>query len=75
MVTNALSPMQVVEELAQFIDPSGTIAIMSSGQGTEDISTPSEGPVVAVGDRSSPGDRSRIMVRRWPPGVLRAERG
>jgi NAD(P)-dependent dehydrogenase (short-subunit alcohol dehydrogenase family) len=34
MVTNALSPMRVIEALAEFIDPSGTIAIMSSGQGS-----------------------------------------
>jgi NAD(P)-dependent dehydrogenase (short-subunit alcohol dehydrogenase family) len=34
MVTNALSPMRVIETLGELIDPSGTIAIMSSGQGS-----------------------------------------
>jgi NAD(P)-dependent dehydrogenase (short-subunit alcohol dehydrogenase family) len=34
MVTNALSPMRVIESLGELIDPSGTIAIMSSGQGS-----------------------------------------
>ena len=32
MVTNALSPMRVVETLGDLVDPNGTIAIMSSGQ-------------------------------------------
>ena len=34
MVTNALSPMRVVETLQEVVFPSGTIAIMSSGQGS-----------------------------------------
>jgi NAD(P)-dependent dehydrogenase (short-subunit alcohol dehydrogenase family) len=34
MVTNALSPMRVIETLGGLIDPNGTIAIMSSGQGS-----------------------------------------
>jgi NAD(P)-dependent dehydrogenase (short-subunit alcohol dehydrogenase family) len=34
MVTNALSPMRVIEALGELIDPAGTIAIMSSGQGS-----------------------------------------
>jgi NAD(P)-dependent dehydrogenase (short-subunit alcohol dehydrogenase family) len=34
MVTNALSPMRVVETLGDLVDSSGTIAIMSSGQGS-----------------------------------------
>ncbi|WP_223691561.1 SDR family NAD(P)-dependent oxidoreductase [Leifsonia poae] len=34
LVTNALSPMRVVEELAGLVPPTGTIAIMSSGQGS-----------------------------------------
>jgi NAD(P)-dependent dehydrogenase (short-subunit alcohol dehydrogenase family) len=34
MVTNALSPMRVVETLQDLVLPSGTIAIMSSGQGS-----------------------------------------
>jgi NAD(P)-dependent dehydrogenase (short-subunit alcohol dehydrogenase family) len=34
MVTNALSPMRVVETLGDLVTPDGTIAIMSSGQGS-----------------------------------------
>ncbi len=34
MVTNALSPMRVVEALQGLVLPTGTIAIMSSGQGS-----------------------------------------
>jgi NAD(P)-dependent dehydrogenase (short-subunit alcohol dehydrogenase family) len=34
MVTNALSPMRVVEALQDLVTPKGTIAVMSSGQGS-----------------------------------------
>jgi NAD(P)-dependent dehydrogenase (short-subunit alcohol dehydrogenase family) len=34
MVTNALSPMRVIETLGELTDSGGTIAIMSSGQGS-----------------------------------------
>ena len=34
MVTNALSPMRVVESLGDRVAPEGTIAVMSSGQGS-----------------------------------------
>jgi NAD(P)-dependent dehydrogenase (short-subunit alcohol dehydrogenase family) len=34
MVTNALSPMRVVETLQDLVTPNGTIAVMSSGQGS-----------------------------------------
>jgi NAD(P)-dependent dehydrogenase (short-subunit alcohol dehydrogenase family) len=34
MITNALSPMRVIEALGELTDPNGTIAIMSSGQGS-----------------------------------------
>ena len=34
MMTNALSPMRVVETLQDLVRPSGTIGIMSSGQGS-----------------------------------------
>jgi NAD(P)-dependent dehydrogenase (short-subunit alcohol dehydrogenase family) len=34
MVTNALSPMRVVESLRDLVLPTGTIGIMSSGQGS-----------------------------------------
>jgi NAD(P)-dependent dehydrogenase (short-subunit alcohol dehydrogenase family) len=34
MVTNALSPMRVLEALGELVRPDGTLAIMSSGQGS-----------------------------------------
>jgi NAD(P)-dependent dehydrogenase (short-subunit alcohol dehydrogenase family) len=34
MVTNALSPMRVVEALQDLVAPDGTVAVMSSGQGS-----------------------------------------
>jgi NAD(P)-dependent dehydrogenase (short-subunit alcohol dehydrogenase family) len=34
MITNALSPMRVIETFGELIDPNGTITIMSSGQGS-----------------------------------------
>ncbi len=34
MVTNALSPMRVIEALQDLVTPRGTIAVMSSGQGS-----------------------------------------
>jgi len=34
MVTNALSPMRAIEMLGELVEPRGTIAIMSSGQGS-----------------------------------------
>jgi NAD(P)-dependent dehydrogenase (short-subunit alcohol dehydrogenase family) len=34
MITNALSPMRVIEILKDLVSPTGTIAIMSSGQGS-----------------------------------------
>lgn len=34
MVTNALSPMRVIEALKDLVLPTGTIAVMSSGQGS-----------------------------------------
>ncbi len=34
MITNALSPMRVIETLQDLVLPNGTIAIMSSGQGS-----------------------------------------
>jgi NAD(P)-dependent dehydrogenase (short-subunit alcohol dehydrogenase family) len=34
MITNALSPMRVIERLHHFVSPTGLIGIMSSGQGS-----------------------------------------
>ena len=39
MVTNALSPMRVVEGLGDLVAPSGTIAVMSSRQGSVSFNT------------------------------------
>lgn len=39
MVTNALSPMRVVETLGPLVAPSGTIAVMSSSQGSLTLNT------------------------------------
>lgn len=34
MITNALSPMRVIETLGDLVHPDGTLAVMSSGQGS-----------------------------------------
>jgi NAD(P)-dependent dehydrogenase (short-subunit alcohol dehydrogenase family) len=34
MVTNALSPLRVIEALEDLVEPAGTIGVMSSGQGS-----------------------------------------
>ncbi|HEY4453399.1 MAG TPA: SDR family NAD(P)-dependent oxidoreductase [Pseudonocardiaceae bacterium] len=34
MITNALSPMRVIETLGDLVTPDGTLAVMSSGQGS-----------------------------------------
>jgi len=39
MVTNTLSPMRVVEALGPLVAPSGTIAVMSSSQGSLTLNT------------------------------------
>jgi NAD(P)-dependent dehydrogenase (short-subunit alcohol dehydrogenase family) len=39
MVTNALSPMRVVEGLGSLVPPTGTIAVMSSRQGSVSFNT------------------------------------
>jgi NAD(P)-dependent dehydrogenase (short-subunit alcohol dehydrogenase family) len=39
MVTNALSPMRVVESLQSLVTPDGTIGIMSSSQGSVSLNT------------------------------------
>jgi NAD(P)-dependent dehydrogenase (short-subunit alcohol dehydrogenase family) len=39
MVTNALSPMRVVEGLGPLVTPGGTIAVMSSRQGSVSLNT------------------------------------
>lgn len=39
MVTNALSPMRVIEALKDLVPPTGTLAIMSSSQGSISLNT------------------------------------
>lgn len=39
MVTNALSPMRVVESLRSLVAPTGTIGVMSSSQGSVSLNT------------------------------------
>jgi NAD(P)-dependent dehydrogenase (short-subunit alcohol dehydrogenase family) len=39
MVTNALSPMRVIETLRDLVTPAGTVAIMSSSQGSVSLNT------------------------------------
>ncbi|WP_197381913.1 SDR family NAD(P)-dependent oxidoreductase [Mycolicibacterium mengxianglii] len=39
MVTNALSPMRVLEALKELVPPTGTLAIMSSSQGSVSLNT------------------------------------
>ena len=34
MITNALGPLRVIETLQDRVEPAGTIAVMSSGQGS-----------------------------------------
>ncbi len=34
MVTNALGPLRVIEALQDHVEPTGTIGVMSSGQGS-----------------------------------------
>ncbi len=34
MITNALSPLRVIEALADLVEPDGTVGVMSSGQGS-----------------------------------------
>ncbi|KUF20350.1 SDR family NAD(P)-dependent oxidoreductase [Streptomyces silvensis] len=39
MVTNALSPMRVVDTLLPLVDPAGTVGVMSSDQGSISLNT------------------------------------
>jgi NAD(P)-dependent dehydrogenase (short-subunit alcohol dehydrogenase family) len=55
MVTSALSPMRVVESLEPFISATGTIGVMSSGQGTVSNDETGEREVY----RGSKADRMR----------------
>jgi hypothetical protein len=53
MVTNALSPMRVVETLQDLVTPNGTIGVMSSGQGSiaNSRASPAQRPAIPIGAR------------------------
>jgi hypothetical protein len=65
MITNALSPMRVIETLGELIDPNGTIAIMSSGQAS--IANNERGGFEITEPAKRPS-RSRLGCDRAPPG-------
>ena len=66
MVTNALSPMRVVESLQELVLPTGTIGIMSSGQGS--ITNNENGQYeIYLGSKTA---RSTCSCAVSPPGAL-----
>jgi NAD(P)-dependent dehydrogenase (short-subunit alcohol dehydrogenase family) len=84
MVTNALSPMRVVEALQDLIPPTGTIGVMSSGQGSVTNNTNGmrevyRGSKAALNTlmrsfaaRHSGGSRAMVLMA---PGWVRTELG
>ena len=84
MVTNALSPMRVVEALHDLVAPAGTIGVMSSGQGSVSNNTTGmrevyRGSKAALNTlmrsfaaRHSEGSRAMVLMA---PGWVRTELG
>ncbi len=84
MVTNALSPMRVVEALQDLVPPTGTIGVMSSGQGsvannTNGMREVYRGSKAALNTfmrsfaaRHSDGSRAMVLMA---PGWVRTELG
>jgi NAD(P)-dependent dehydrogenase (short-subunit alcohol dehydrogenase family) len=84
MVTNALSPMRVVEALQDLVPPTGTIGVMSSGQGsvannTNGMREVYRGSKAALNTfmrsfaaRHSEGSRAMVLMA---PGWVRTELG
>ena len=84
MVTNALSPMRVVEALQDLVPPTGTIGVMSSGQGsvannTNGMREVYRGSKAALNTfmrsfaaRHSHGSRAMVLMA---PGWVRTELG
>jgi NAD(P)-dependent dehydrogenase (short-subunit alcohol dehydrogenase family) len=84
MVTNALSPMRVVEALQDLVPPTGTIGVMSSGQGSVTNNTNGmrevyRGSKAALNTfmrsfaaRHSDGSRAMVLMA---PGWVRTELG
>ena len=64
MVTNPLSPMRVIGTLDQLTEPQGTIAVMSSGQGS------------MVRSRDRPRETSLLLTAARPPtGAIESRSG
>jgi NAD(P)-dependent dehydrogenase (short-subunit alcohol dehydrogenase family) len=84
MVTNALSPMRVVEALQDLVPPTGTIGVMSSGQGSVANNTNGTREVYrgskaalntfmrSLAARHSDGSRAMVLMA---PGWVRTELG
>jgi len=84
MVTNALSPMRVVEALQDLVPPTGTIGVMSSGQGSVANNTNGRREVYrgskaalntlmrGFAARHSDGSRAMVLMA---PGWVRTELG
>jgi NAD(P)-dependent dehydrogenase (short-subunit alcohol dehydrogenase family) len=84
MVTNALSPMRVIEALQDFVSPIGTIGVMSSGQGSVSNNTTGMREVYrgskaalnmfmrSFAARHSEGSRAMVLMA---PGWVRTELG
>jgi NAD(P)-dependent dehydrogenase (short-subunit alcohol dehydrogenase family) len=84
IVTNALSPMRVVEALQDLVPPTGTIGVMSSGQGSVASNTNGmrevyRGSKAALNTfmrsfaaRHSDGSRAMVLMA---PGWVRTELG
>jgi len=84
MVTNALSPMRVVEALQDLVPPRGTIGVMSSGQGSVANNTNGTREVYrgskaalntfmrSFAARHSEGSRAMVLMA---PGWVRTELG
>jgi NAD(P)-dependent dehydrogenase (short-subunit alcohol dehydrogenase family) len=84
MVTNALSPLRVIEALQDLVSPAGTIGVMSSGQGsvannTNGLREVYRGSKAALNmfmrsyaARQAGGSRAMVLMA---PGWVRTEMG
>ncbi|QMU69719.1 SDR family oxidoreductase [Streptacidiphilus sp. P02-A3a] len=67
MVTNALSPLRVVEALQDLVEPTGTIGVMSSGQGSV-ANNERGGHEVYRGSKAALNTFMRSYAARQPDG-------
>jgi NAD(P)-dependent dehydrogenase (short-subunit alcohol dehydrogenase family) len=84
MVTNALSPMRVIESFRSLVAPTGTIGVMSSRQGSVSLNT-NGGQDVYRASKSALNQLMRSYAARYPdaahtlllicPGHVRTELG